>query len=231
VYDRRRLAHGLALLALLAILASPLVASIVRTPAFHEYPDSSTALVLSNLPFLVVAALARGAPVYLRVSVAAIAVGSGAYHASPGDELLALDWAPIALTLTLLAATVIEQRIAFLLAPVLALGSVAFWLATGGTRSGGNMAPYVATQAAGVFVPPLIALLAPVRVRAPWLLAGVACFALARVAAAYDRQLLEAIGLSGHSIKHIVAALAAACALRATIPSRSATLKRQARQL
>jgi hypothetical protein len=70
-------------------------------------------------------------------------------------------------------------------------------------------------------VPPLIALIAPSRVRASWLLAGVACFALARAAAAYDRELLDAIGLSGHSIKHIIAALAAACALHA---SRSATL-------
>ena len=216
MHDRRRLALGLALVALLAILASPFVLSIVRTPAFHLYPDSRVALVLSNLPFLVVAALARGAPGYLRVSVAAIALGSGAYHARPGDELLALDWAPIALTLMLLAATVIERRVAFMLAPILALGSVAYWLATGGTHSGGNMAPYVVTQAAGVFIPPLIALIAPGRVRALWLLAGVACFALARVAAAYDRELLEASGLSGHSIKHIVAALAAWCALRAT---------------
>lgn len=219
--DRRRLALGVALLAVVAIVASPFVLSIVRTPAFHSYPGSRTALVLSNAPFLVVAALARGAPRYLRIAVGAIAVGSGAYHAGPGDALLALDWAPIALTLMLLAATVIEHRVAFMLAPVLALGSVAFWLATGGTDHGGNMAPYVATQAAGVVIPPLIALIAPGRVRAPWLLAGVACFALARVAARYDQQLLDAVGLSGHSIKHIIAALAAACALRATARSSS----------
>ncbi len=225
--DRRRLALGLALLAVIAIVASPFVLSIVRTPGFHHYPDSRIALVLSNAPFLLVAALARGAPWFLRIAVAAIAIGSGAYHASPGDTLLALDWAPIALTLMLLAATVVDLRIAFVLAPALALGSVAFWLATGGTEHGGNMAPYVVMQASGVFVPPLIALIAPSRVRAPWLLAGVACFALARAAAAYDRELLEAIGLSGHSIKHIIAALAAACALRATTGRSSATLKRQ----
>lgn len=221
--DRRRLALGLALLALLAIIASPFVLSIVRTPAFHLYPDSRTALVLSNVPFLIVAALSRGAPWFLRVSVAAIAIGSGAYHASPGDELLALDWAPIGLTLMLFAATVVDLRVAFVLAPALALGSIAYWLATGGTRSGGNMAPYVVLQAAGVFVPPFIALIAPCRVRASWLFVGVACFMLARAAAAYDRQLLEAIGLSGHSIKHIIAALAAACALRATIARSSSS--------
>ena len=221
MHDRRRLALGVALLALGAIVVSPFVVSIVRTPAFHSYPDSRAALVLSNAPFLIVAALARRAPWYLRASVAAIAVGSGAYHAAPGDALLALDWAPIALTLMLLTAHVVNHRVAFMLAPALAFGSVAFWILTGGTEHGGNMAPYVATQAAGVFFPPLIAVIAPGRVRVPWLFVGLGCFVLARVAARYDRELLNAVALSGHSIKHVLAALAAACALQATARSSS----------
>jgi len=199
------------------------VFEIVRDAAFHAYPGPRLLLVLSNLPFIAVALLARGAPWYLRAGVASIGIGSGAYHFAPGDGLLALDWAPIALTLMLLASTVIDDRlgtrvgrIAFAVGPPLALGSVAWWLATGGTEHGGNMAPYVVVQAAGVFVPPLLAVVVPGRIRASWLLVGVAGFLLARVAAKYDRELLDAIGLSGHSIKHIVAALAAACALRAT---------------
>jgi len=203
VHDRRGLV--VAGIAALAIVVSPFLFSIVRTPAFHEYGGPHWLLVLSNLPFLIVALLARGAPGYLRVCVAAIGVGSGAYHARPGDELLALDWAPIVLTLMLLTATVAGHRVAFAFAPLLALGSVGYWLATGGTTDGGNMAPYVVTQLVGVLAPPLIALADPRRAEIRWLLLGLVGFAAARAANLFD-----------HSLKHVVAAAAAWCALRAT---------------
>ena len=225
---RARIASGLAVLALAAIAIVWVTGSITRPPAFHHYADQRTWLgiphagdVLSNLAFLIVAARAvpgvTGATA-VRAGIAAIGLGSGAYHVAPGDSLLALDWAPIAVTLGLLAATVLHDRaghrIAFVVAPVLAIGAVAWWLATGGTH-GGNMAPYVAVQATGVVLPPLVALVAPGQVRVPWLLAGVGGFLLARLAAAHDRAVLEAIGISGHSVKHLLAAAAAACALRA----------------
>lgn len=208
MHDRRGLVLGIPAIAALAIVVSPFVVSIVRTTAFHEYGGPHWLLVLSNLPFLIVALLARGAPGYLRVCVATIGIGSGAYHARPGDELLALDWAPIVLTLMLLTATVADHRVAFALAPLLALGSVGYWLATGGTTDGGNMAPYVTTQLAGVIVPPLIALADPRRANLRWLLLGVAGFVAARAANLFD-----------HSLKHLIAAAAAWCALRATTRS------------
>jgi hypothetical protein len=88
------------------------------------------------------------------------------------------------------------------------------WIAGGGTH-GGNMAPYVAVQMAGIVVPPLVAVLAHGDVKTGWLFAGLAGFAVARLCGAYDRALLDAIGISGHSLKHLAAAQAAACALRA----------------
>lgn len=195
---------------------------IVRDASFHAYPGPRALLVASNLPFVIVALLVRGAPWYLRAGVAAIGIGSAAYHLEPGDALLALDWAPIAVTLMLVLAAVIGDRFgtragrtAFMIGPPIALLAIAYWLVTGGTTSGGNMLPYVVVQGVGVFVPPLIALLRPGQVDRTWLLAGIAGFALARFAASYDRQLLDAIGFSGHSLKHVIAALAAACALHA----------------
>lgn len=217
-------------LAALAIIVVALTTEIERGPGFHEYADTRTWLgiphagdVLSNLAFLIVAVYgARHAYVPMGrlvcAGVAAIGLGSAIYHVAPSDLTLAFDWAPIALTLGMLSAAVIEDRggpgrVAFALAPVLAIGAVAWWLATGGTH-GGNMAPYVAVQAACIALPPLVAVLAPGSVRTGWLFAGVAGFALARVLASYDRALLDAIGISGHSLKHIAAAQAAACALR-----------------
>ena len=219
-------------LAAVAIVVVALTTAITRGPEFHHYADTRTWLgipnagdVLSNVAFLIVAA--RG----LRLAyvpfgsavcagIAMIGLGSALYHVAPSDVLLAFDWVPIALTLGVLSAAVIHDRggpgrVAFVLAPVFAIGSVAWWLATGGTRHGGNMAPYVAVQAAGIALPPLVALIAPGTISVRWLFAGVLGFAVARGLASYDRALLDAIGISGHSLKHLAAAQAAACALRA----------------
>jgi hypothetical protein len=218
-------------LAAMTILVVALTCEIVRGPEFHRYADTRTWLgipnagdVLSNLAFLIVAA--RGlrhtyAPMgrLVGAGIAAIGLGSAAYHLAPSDLTLAFDWAPIALTLAVLSAAVLDDRggpgpLALALAPLFAFGSVVWWLATGGTH-GGNMAPYVAVQVTCIALPPLVAVLAPGTIRTGWLFAGLASFVVARVLGAYDRALLEAIGISGHSLKHIAAAQAAACGLRA----------------
>ncbi|NVB81213.1 MAG: hypothetical protein HOV81_22645 [Kofleriaceae bacterium] len=218
---------GLAL-AVFAVLARP----IVRTPAFHHYADARTWLgiphagdVLSNLPFVVVAALTafrlRGA--YLACAgVALIGVGSAAYHASPSDTTLAFDWLPIVLALAWITAAVVADRhgaraghIALVVGSLAALASVAIWYLGGGTTGGGDMTAYVAVQLAGVALPVLVALSAPGRISARLLALALVGFSLARLFAARDAQLLAALGISGHSLKHIAAALAAAIALRA----------------
>lgn len=220
---------GLAL-AGFAVTARP----IVRTPAFHEYADARTWLglphagdVLSNLPFVLVAALAalrvRGGFAYLACAgVALIGVGSAAYHAWPSDTTLALDWLPIVLALAWITAAVIADRhgaragrVALVLGSLAAVASVALWYVGGGTTGGGDMTAYVAVQLAGVALPLLVALSAPGRIPASLLALALAGFLVARLFAARDAQLLAGLGISGHSLKHVAAALAAAIALRA----------------
>jgi hypothetical protein len=173
--------------------------------------------------------------------VALIGIGSATYHVAPSDTTLALDWTPIALGLAFITAAVIDDRFgaragrtALVVGCLLAIGAVASWLATGGTggtlhggladdvRShladdmpGGTMLPYVCVQALGVALPPLIALARPGRIPARPLLVAVLLFAIARLCAAQDRVVLAMLGVSGHSLKHIAAALAAGCALYA----------------
>jgi hypothetical protein len=77
------------------------------------------------------------------------------------------------------------------------------------------MTPYIAVQALGVALPALVATLAPGTIRATWLLAALLAFVLARLLASHDTALLDAIGISGHSLKHVAAAGAAALALHA----------------
>lgn len=202
---------------------------IERGPGFHEYADQRRWLgiphagdVLSNLPFVIVGMRwLRHVPV-LALAVAWIGVGSAIYHWAPGDTTLSLDWAPIGVTLSLVLAAVIHDRIgsragraAQSFGPLAAVLAVGYWLGTGGTTDGGDMAPYVALQLLGVALPPLLALVAPGRIATRFLLAAVACFAAARILGKYDAPLLDAIGISGHSLKHVTAAAAAACVLRA----------------
>lgn len=227
---------------------------LTRGPAFHVYADQRAGLgiphagdVLSNLAFVIVAvwALRRARSPFARAccaGVALIGIGSATYHVAPSDTTLALDWTPIALGLAFISAAVIDDRFgaragrrALVLGCVLAIGSVAAWLATGGTAGAsgagggtagrGTMLPYVCVQALGVALPPVAALVRPGRVPALPLLVAVMLFAIARLCAAHDRALLDALGVSGHSLKHIAAALAAGAALYAiTSPASRASL-------
>jgi hypothetical protein len=203
---------------------------ITRGPAFHQYADTRSWLgipntldVLSNVAFLIVAFVMWRRTTRLArlacIGTAAIGIGSAIYHASPGDTTLALDWAPIATTLMWVLAAVIEDRggpgRAFAIGgAIAALGSVGWWLATGGTH-GGDMTAYVVVQAAGVALPTLVALFRQGRIPALQLVLALGVFGLARIATTHDRQLLDAIGVSGHTIKHVLAAIAAAIVLRA----------------
>lgn len=218
-----------------AAAAAIVLGPITRGPGFHVYADQRAWLgiphagdVLSNLGFLVVAAfylrrqstLVPGAGAAI-TGVALIGLGSGAYHWAPSDALLVFDWFPIVMTLMIVLALVVRDRLgeafgalARLAGPVLAVGAVGYWYATGGT-SGGDMAPYVAVQLLGVGLAPLLAVVAPGRIKASWLVAGLAGFLVARLFAHHDRAILDAIGISGHSLKHLAAAGAAFLALRA----------------
>ncbi|HUS30765.1 MAG TPA: hypothetical protein VMZ53_19780 [Kofleriaceae bacterium] len=203
---------------------------ITRGPAFHSYADTRSWLgipntldVVSNVAF-VIAALwmwrrTRGLARLACAGTAAIGIGSALYHWSPSDTTLAFDWAPIATTLMWVLATVVEDRggpgrAVAIGGALAAIGSVVYWLATGGTH-GGDMTAYVVVQGAGVALPPLVALFRQGRIPALQLVLALGCFGLARLAAAHDRDLLDAIGISGHSLKHVIAALAAAIVLRA----------------
>lgn len=208
------------------------MAPIRRGTPFHHYADARVWLgiphigdVLSNLGFVIAGAWQlRRAHGFARLAAAgtvAIGIGSAAYHVSATDTTLALDWGPIAITLSWIVAAVIADRhgpragvIAALVGTLLALASIAYWLATGGT-SGGDMTFYVAVQAAGIALPIAVVLAAPGRIPASPLLVAVVGFGLARLCAARDDELLATLGVSGHSLKHVVAAAAAFIALRA----------------
>lgn len=227
---------------------------VINGPAFHRYADARALFgipnagdVLSNLPFVVIGLLGlfaarkvdglpRGLVALFFAGILGIGLGSGAYHAYPGDATLAFDWLPIVLALAWLSALLLADRVdlnagrvAAVVLPLAAAASVAWWWGGGGTSDGGDMRWYAFLQLLFVVLVPVILFLYPRgRLERGPLLLGVACFVAARLVHSADQSVLEATGVSGHTMKHLIAALAAYFVLvavkracPATAPARS----------
>jgi hypothetical protein len=150
------------------------------------------------------------------VGVALTAAGSAWYHLAPDNERLFWDRLPMTIAFMSLIAAQVADRISVraglrLLAPMLVAGaaSVVYWIVT--ERAGaGNIMPYVVLQAYAVVALVLLAATHPSRYTRGadvyWVFAG---YVAAKALELLDRQVLDSLGLaSGHSLKHLVAALA-----------------------
>lgn len=147
----------------------------------------------------------------LFAGTALTAFGSAWYHLDPSDATLVWDRLPIALGFSGLVAGVLADR-APGWAPALTAafavtgcGSVLYWAASG------NLLPYLAMQA--VFV--AVALAATAMVRSPytgarWIYGAAALYALALAAERFDHPLHAVLAgvVSGHTLKHLIAATA-----------------------
>lgn len=141
-------------------------------------------------------------------------IGSAFYHLAPDNARLVWDRLPLSIAfMSLTAAMVVERvdRIAGLrlLAPLVATGiaSVAYWhfSAVWGAE---NMQPYIAAQLGAIVGVLLIAALFPSRyARGNEIYAVVMLYGVAKLAEYLDQAIFE-LGaiLSGHSLKHLVAA-------------------------
>jgi hypothetical protein len=156
------------------------------------------------------------------VAVALTAFGSAYYHLAPDDARLTWDRLPIALAFMALVCAVIAERIDVraglrLLAPLLFAGalSVLYWRWT--TLQGReDLLPYAIVQFGGLGAVLVVAAVyrSPYTRDADLFVAG-ALYALAKGAEMLDSQIYAAGGLvSGHTLKHLLAALAAACIVR-----------------
>ncbi len=146
------------------------------------------------------------------------ALGSAYYHLAPSSTRLVWDRVPIALAAAgLLAAVRAEtqrlgnaSRDAGLLS-VFAVLSVAWWHLTDSPQRPGDLRPYVYLQVLPLVLVPLWQALyqAPRRDRL-WFGVAVLLYALAKLAELWDRALYAALGgVSGHTLKHLLAAAAA----------------------
>jgi len=144
------------------------------------------------------------------------AAGSGYYHLAPDNERLFWDRLPMTIAFMGLIAAQVVDRISVrtglaLLLPMLLVGaaSVFYWRMT--ERAGaGNVMPYGVLQGYSVVVLLLLAILQPSRyTRGNDLYWVFAAYLMAKLLELFDRQLLSLGHLtSGHTLKHLAAALA-----------------------
>jgi hypothetical protein len=218
------------LLGLLFIYGQP----IPQDPGYHVFADVRTCLglqnfgnVASNLLFLAVGAIGmawcyRNSGTTARLSwfvfflgVALVFFGSGYYHREPNDDSLVWDRLPMTVAFMGLFAALLSEHLSAklelrLLVPALVVGiaSVFLWKATNDLRV------YVWVQATPLLVIPYVIAVYPGRhTHRHYLLYGVGFYALAKVAELLDYRIYDATltAISGHSLKHMLAAAAPFC--------------------
>jgi hypothetical protein len=208
---------------------------------YHRFADARAFLgvenaadVLSNLPFLVIGAIglallwrSRRTRFFLREearaywllfgAVALTGVGSSYYHLAPDDARLVWDRLPIAIAFMALLSAVVTERInaqagITLLWPFVVIGaaSVLYWAMFDDLR------PYLLLQYGAIAAIFAVCVWFPSRyTRGADILVAVATYAVAKVAEALDTR-IYAFGeiVSGHTLKHLMAALAIGWLLR-----------------
>jgi hypothetical protein len=215
---------------------------IVQWAHYHDFADAvawgalpNAANVLSNLPFLAIGMWAvhrlrhrgvegpaRRAWISLAIAVAFTALGSAIYHAAPSDTTLLLDRLPIAWACASLLCALLAERIApsWGNAAPLAAALLFATLAVAAWAVGGDLRLYAAVQFLPMLlVPAALALrLAPT---APGAVAGrdwlivLSLYALAKGMETADQAVLDTlVVVSGHTLKHLLAAAAAGWLLR-----------------
>jgi hypothetical protein len=188
--------------------------------------------VISNLPFLVAGVLGlvhvyrgggrfidpREQLPYLVFFLGALLTcfGSAYYHAAPDNPRLVWDRLPMTLGFAGLVAAAVAERVDLKLGlrslwPLLGLGvaSVIYWYAT--ERAGaGNVIPYGLYQAWSIVVIVLVMFIFPARryTQGHLLVWAAVFYGLAKVFETFDLGIYRMLGgtLSGHSIKHLLAA-------------------------
>ncbi|RZL01856.1 MAG: alkaline phytoceramidase [Rubrivivax sp.] len=238
----RQLLPGLVLLT--AIIAMGLHGPIAQLAHYHHFADQRAWLgiphaadVLSNIGFALVGLWGLfstagaawtgkpGRPGYrlFFASLVLTALGSGWYHLAPDNARLVWDRLPIALACAGLLSAIAREHLGAgrWLTPVLALpaaGSVAWWRFTD-LLGAGDLRPYLLLQLMPLVLIPIVQWQAGVHraQRRAFLLAMVG-YVMAKACELADHTILDQLLIvSGHTLKHLLATLAAALVLQGAV--------------
>jgi len=207
---------------------------IAQDPTYHDFADQRRLLgvpnlldVITNLPFLVLGVagmllcLGRLRPprcaswLTFFAGVALVTFGSGFYHWAPNNATLVWDRLPMtiafmAFLVALLSEHLGERLERYLLVPALGVGlaSVLWW------QYAGDLRVYYWVQAAPlVCLPFALLMFRGMYTQRAYLLYGLGLYVLAKLAEAWDLEIYDFTSgaLSGHALKHLLAAGAVLC--------------------
>jgi hypothetical protein len=215
------------------------VPAIPQNEAYHNFADKRALLgipngldVLSNVFFLFVGvagfwtvfrtahfsdARERWPYAAFFLGVTLTAFGSSWYHLNPNDATLVWDRIPMTIGFLGLVSALVAERVnvragLWLLAPMILLGvaSVIYWEIT--QRQGrGDLRPYAFAQFGSLLILVLLIFLFPARYTRTYDLGiSLGLYALAKSLEFADRPVYAALQIvSGHTLKHLAAALSA----------------------
>lgn len=211
-------------------------APILQDRGYHVFADARTCLgvanfgnVASNLLFLLTGIMgarwcwrhhsgARRSWLVFFCGVALVFFGSAYYHGAPADDTLVWDRLPMTVAFMGLFAALVSEHLGAKLEPALLVTALAigvfsvFWW-----QYSGDLRVYIWVQGAPLLAIPYVIAAFPGRyTHRHWLLYGVGLYALAKAAELFDHQIYAATGaaVSGHSVKHLLAATAVFCIYR-----------------
>jgi len=226
-------------LALGGVVAAFLLPPLRQPESYHHFADARTLAgipnalnVVSNAAFLVVGLMGlwflagrdhftdpreRAAYAVFFLGVCGTCFGSTYYHWAPRDATLAWDRLPMTLAFMSLLSATMAERIsvtagARLLWPLVAAGAASVWW----WRWTENLWPYLAAQYFSIFlIGWLLVFFPPSYTRNADLLAVTGFYVLAKMAEAMDERIYALTKwISGHTLKHLIAAVAVYWVLR-----------------
>lgn len=236
----------------IAMLGLWLSGPIAQDPDYHQFADQHSCAglpnfwnLVSNLPFLLVGIFAlwrvprlaqpECQPAYglMSLGILLVSLGSAYYHYAPSNQSLLWDRVPITIAFMALFALILNERVRvgdknrILLGLVgYGIGACFYWSWTE-TQGVGDLRPYLLAQFLPLLLIPVILLIFRQQyLSSSRLLQAFGWYLVAKLLELYDQPLYDLLGgVSGHPLKHLAAAIAALCLVRA-VPVQALQRKR-----
>lgn len=186
--------------------------------------------VISNFPFIFISYIAvkdllkKGVMEYplalfscylvFYISIGTVGIGSAYYHLQPTNETLFWDRLPMTVGfmafMTIIIGEYISEKAALkLLLPLILIGaaSVIYWYLT--EQAGhGDLRPYGLVQFLPMLIIPMILLMFPSRyTHTAYLWGMLGAYFIAKIFEEFDDNIFNIVGMGGHAIKHVFAAI------------------------
>ncbi len=237
----------LVVLTVVILAAVSFVNPVAQDVGYHQFADVITALgipnvwnVLSNIPFVVIGIVGivkvrkhflRTPHEYYELScqiffmgLILTGIGSAYYHLAPTNETLFWDRLPMTISFmayfSFIVSFHVNQRAgAAALWPLLVIGmaSVLYWSYTEAAGVG-DLRFYAVVQFLPMILIPLVLIMFPVssyQQKYMWML--IALYLASKLTENFDADIYHFVGISGHTIKHVIAAFSGVAFLLAVL--------------